>query len=141
MNVLRGDRAVGDRWDVLVVDDEPVVCDAVRMVLEAHDLRVASAADARAALAHPAVDVCRLVLCDLMLPGESGLELLRALAARRPGLPVVMISGYATAELGVQALRAGAAGFLPKPFDDAELVNQVRQVLATGHPAGKENVR
>jgi DNA-binding NtrC family response regulator len=129
-----------ERWDVLVVDDEPVVRDAIRLVLEAGGLRVATVADSAAALAHPAAESCRLVLCDLMLPESSGLEVLRALRARRPGLPVVMITGYATAEVAVESLRCGAAGFLPKPFDDTELMNQVRQALATRDAAGKESV-
>ena len=130
---------MSERWDVLVVDDEPVVCDAIRMVLEAGGLRVASAGDLGSALAHPAAAHCRLVLCDLMLPDTSGLELLRALHARRPDLPVVMITGYATAEVAVEALQCGAAGFLPKPFDDTELMNQVRRTLATAVAAEKES--
>lgn len=126
------------RWDVLVVDDESVVRDAIRLVLEAGGLSVATAADREAALAHAAVDRCRMVLCDLMLPESSGLEVLRALRARRPELPVVMITGYATAETAAESLRCGAAGFLPKPFDDTELMNQVRQTLAMSDAAGKE---
>ena len=128
-----------ERWDVLVVDDEPVVCEAIRRVLEAGGLAVASASDSRSALAHPAAASCRLVLCDLMLPEASGLDVLRELHRRRPELPVVMITGYATAEVAIQALQSGAAGFLPKPFDDTELMNQVRQTLATGVAAGKES--
>ena len=126
------------RWDVLVVDDEPVVRDAIRLVLEAGGLSVATAADREAALAHPAAECCRLVLCDVMLPESSGLEVLRALRARRPELPVVMITGYATAEVAVESLRCGAAGFLPKPFDETELMKQVRQTLAMPDAAGKE---
>lgn len=140
MNGRAGGADAPERWDVLVVDDEPVVRDAIRMVLEAGGLRVATVADRRAALAHPAADHCRLVLCDLMLPESSGIEVLRALRARRPGLPVVMITGYATAEVAVESLQCGAAGFLPKPFDDTELMNQVRQALAKGDAAGKEGV-
>jgi len=127
-------------WDVLVVDDEPVVRDAIRLVLEADGLGVATVADCEAALAHPAADTCRLVLCDLKLPESSGLEVLRALRARRPRLPVVMITGYATAEVALESLRCGAAGFLPKPFDDAELMTQVRQALTMRDAADKEKV-
>lgn len=129
---------MNERWDVLVVDDEPVVCDGVRMILEACGLRVATALDGRTALDHPAADSCRLVLCDLMLPEPSGFDLLRALHARRPRLPVVMITGYATAETAVQAAQAGAAGFLPKPFDEAELLTTVRRMLAPAEAGRKE---
>ena len=80
--------------DVLVIDDEPVVRAAVRRVLEANGLRVATAEDAASGLGHPALATCRLVLCDLMLPDRSGTEVLSRACRRRPDLPVVMITGY-----------------------------------------------
>ena len=118
--------------DVLVVDDEPVVREAIRRVLTAEGLRVATVPDAETALLHRDLDVCRLVLCDLMLPGNSGLDLLAALRVRRPGLPIVMISGYATTENAERVEKAGATAFLPKPFDEEELRTLVRHALATG---------
>ncbi len=123
---------MGESWDVLVVDDEQVVCDGVRLILEDSGFRAAVALDCDSALAHPAVETCRLVLCDVMLPAPTGFDLLRALHERRPGLPVVMMTGYATADIAVQAARAGAAGFLAKPFDEGELLGLVHEVLAGG---------
>ena len=124
--------------DVLVVDDEPVVRDAVRMVLEDAGYRVASAPDAESGLAHAGLAGCRLLLCDLMLPGQSGIELLRAVHAARPELPIVMITGYATDAIADRALEAGAAAFLAKPFDDSELLTLVRRVLAPTSAAGED---
>ena len=118
-----------ETWDVLVVDDEPVVRDGIRLVLEAEGMRVAVAADARAAVAHPAAASCRLVLCDLMLPDHSGIQVLRSLREIRPGLPVVMITGYATSENQELALEAGATDFLAKPFEESELLAAVRRAL------------
>lgn len=126
-------------WDVLVVDDEPVVCDAIGRVLGPEGVRVAVAPSAEAALAHAALATCRLVVCDLMLPGKSGLDLARAIRARRPGLPIVVISGYATRENEERALGAGATAFLAKPFDIAELLDLVRRSLGSPNVAGKEN--
>jgi DNA-binding NtrC family response regulator len=123
--------------DVLVIDDEPVVRQAVRRVLEADGLRVATAEDAASGLNHPALATCRLVLCDLMLPDRSGSEVLHELASRHPGLPVVLITGYATADHAVRAREAGAAGFLAKPFEASELADCVRRGL-TSRAAGKE---
>jgi DNA-binding NtrC family response regulator len=120
--------------DVLVIDDEPVVRDAVRRVLESHGLRVAVADAAASGLAHPALATCRLVLCDLMLPDRSGFEVLEDIARCRPGLPVVLITGYATADHAVRAHDAGAADFLAKPFEARELMDTVRRVL--GDPSG-----
>ncbi|HET7292698.1 MAG TPA: response regulator [Vicinamibacteria bacterium] len=116
-------------WDVLIVDDEAVVRDGVSRVLASEGLRVAAAEDGRSALAHEALGSCRLVLCDLMLPDMAGLDVLRALRTRRPGVAVVVITGYATAGHMAQALEAGATGFLPKPFDETELMAAVRHAL------------
>ncbi len=124
--------------DVLVVDDERVVADAVGLVLRAEGLEVAGAADAETALAHPALAECQLVLCDLMLPGQSGLEAVRLIRARRPGLPIVVITGYATVAQQDLALAAGATAFLAKPFDDSELLTLVRRVLAPTDAAREE---
>ena len=119
-----------DSWDVLVVDDEPVVRDAIRLVLGKEGWRVAVVHDLEAALAHPALESCRLVFCDLMLPGRSGFEAVPALRRRRPELPIVVVTGYATAENAAQALALGAIDFLAKPFDDEELLNRTRHALA-----------
>ena len=124
--------------DVLVVDDEPVVCDAIRRVLGDEGLAVVAVPDAERALTHPALEECRLVVCDVMLPGRSGLEALRAMRARRPELPIVMITGYATPDHADRALAAGATAFLPKPFDYLELSTLVRRALAKRDAAGEE---
>ena len=115
--------------DVLVIDDEPVVRDAVRRVLEAKGLRVATAPDAASGLGHAALADCRLVLCDLMLPDGSGIDVLAEIKRRRPAVPVVLITGYATVEHAEHAREAGAAGFLAKPFEARELLDSVRQAL------------
>jgi two-component system, response regulator FlrC len=121
--------------DVLVIDDEQVVRDAVRRVLEADGLVVATAGDAASGLAHAAVSECRLVLCDIMLPDRSGHEVLAALRARRPELPVVLITGYATPDHAARAHDDGAADFLAKPFEVDELLDVVRRALAVGAAA------
>lgn len=118
--------------DVLVIDDEPVVREAVSRVLRADGFEVATASDAASGLAHPGLRACRLVLCDLMLPDRSGMEVLGALRAMRPELPVVLITGYATPDHAVRAREAGAADFLAKPFESEELLDVVRRSLVAG---------
>jgi DNA-binding NtrC family response regulator len=125
-------------WDVLVVDDEPVVGDAIRLVLHDEGLRVAVTTDAETALEHPALDTCRLVVCDMMLPGLSGLDAVRAIRARRPGLPILFITGYATAKNAALGAEAGATAFLAKPFDETELLDLVRRVLERADAAREE---
>lgn len=127
------------RWDVLVIDDEPVVRDAARLVLEQEGLRVATAEDGDAAFAHEAMDRCRLVLCDIMMPGRDGFEVVSDIRARRPEVPIVVITGYATTAMAARALDSGATAFLAKPFDEAELLDQVRRVLDRTGAAGRED--
>ena len=129
---------MSERWDVRVVAAEAVVRDAVRLILGSEGWRVAQAGDADAALAHEALAGCRLIFCDMMLPGQSGLDLVREMRQRRPEVPIVLITGYATAENATRAIDAGASAFLAKPFDDTELLNQVRSVLERTDDAGKE---
>jgi DNA-binding NtrC family response regulator len=115
---------------VLLVDDEAVVCAAVERVLESAGLEVAVARDGAAGLAHPAARDCDLVLCDLVLPDVSGADVVRELHRRRPELPIVVITGYASTESMSQAADAGAVSFLAKPFDDGELLETVRCAIA-----------
>lgn len=124
--------------DILVIDDEPVVRQAIRRVLEANGLRVETADDATSGLEHPALAACRVVLCDLMLPDRSGMEVLGDLARLRPGLPVVLITGYATPDHALRAREAGAADFLAKPFEAGELMDSVRHALGEGRAAKEE---
>lgn len=126
------------RPDVLIVDDESVVREGVRKILEAEGLTVAVAEDAAAALDHPGLANCRLVLCDLVLPDGSGIDLIVRLLARRPRVPVVLITGYATSEQEALAERAGATAFLAKPFDESELVATVRAALESEGPTAEE---
>jgi DNA-binding NtrC family response regulator len=121
--------------DVLVIDDEEVVREGIARLLAADGLSVATASDAASGLAHPALAHCRVALCDLMLPDRSGLELLREARARRPDLPLIAITGYATREQMELAEAAGASLFLPKPFDEDELLSAVRRALESGAPA------
>jgi DNA-binding NtrC family response regulator len=120
---------MSESWDVLVIDDERVVRDAVKRVLVEEGLRVAAAADGASGLTHPALTTCKLVLVDLILPDRSGIEVLRALRAAQPRLPVVVITGYATHESTRRAFEAGAVDYLPKPFEAAELLAVVHRAL------------
>jgi DNA-binding NtrC family response regulator len=122
--------------DVLVVDDEPIVREAVRRILVRDGYRASTADCARSALASPLLDSCRMLVCDLLLPDVSGIELVAQIRSRRPSLPIVMITGCATPEVVLRA-RATGAELLPKPFDDAELLDAVHRALEAA-PAHSE---
>jgi len=107
--------------DLLIVDDEASLRDFLSIVFEEEGCRVETAAtlaDAHAALQKREPD---LVLCDLMLPDGSGLDLLRDIKAQNPSIPIVMITAHTSTKSAVEALKAGAHDYIAKPFDIDEL--------------------
>ncbi len=111
---------------VLIVDDDPIVAESLAefMRAEGHDAATAfNGVEALAALgtAEDEGDAFRVVVCDVSLPGMSGIELLRRIVRERPGTAVVMLTGYANVETAVEALRVGAVDYLTKPVVDEEL--------------------
>ena len=107
--------------DLLIVDDEASMRDFLTIVFEEEGCRVetaATVADARAVLQKREPD---LVLCDLMLPDGSGLDLLREIKSQNPSIAVVMITAHTSTKSAVEALKAGAHDYIAKPFDIDEL--------------------
>jgi putative two-component system response regulator len=106
---------------VLIVDDDPGVCEALRRLVvdHGHVATVAGdATEARAALAGAAFEV---ILCDVKLPGESGLELVHDVVGGRTDVAVLMVSGADDPQLAETALALGAYGYIVKPFRDSEV--------------------
>jgi len=118
--------------DILVIDDEPVILEAARRILEAEGFEVDRAADEETARTKVAEIDYRVVLCDLMLPGVRGFELVEKIQERLPQTPVILITGFATLEHEVNGFQRGVFDFIPKPFDVAELLGVVKRGLGFG---------
>ena len=115
---------------VFIVDDDPALRKSLRWLTESVGLRVetfATAEDFRAAY-DPARSGC-LVL-DVRMPGMSGLDLQAYLVEQNIALPVLIVTGHAEVQSAVRAMKAGAVGFLEKPFGDQELLDHVQEALA-----------
>src|SRR5229473_3454363 len=115
--------------DLLIVDDEASLRDLLSTVFEEDGSRVETAgtlAEARAVVQKDEVD---LVLCDLMLPDGSGLELLREIKSQNPSMAVIMITAHTSTKSAVDALKAGAFDYIAKPFDVEELKIIVRKAV------------
>ncbi|MBI4917581.1 MAG: sigma-54-dependent Fis family transcriptional regulator [Acidobacteria bacterium] len=122
---------------ILVVDDDPAIREMVALTLEKSGLvavRASGVRAARAALASSAID---LVVCDIYMPGENGLDLLAEVRHARPDLPVILMTARGTIETATLASRIGAFDYLAKPFDLGALLDRVRAALA---PAGAPGV-
>jgi DNA-binding response OmpR family regulator len=126
------------KTDILVIEDDPALLRGLMDVLVFNGYGVRGVADGRdglqAALERPA----DLVLLDLMLPGLDGLAVCRALRARRPNQPVIMITARGSEDDIVAGFKAGADDYIPKPFSLRELMVRVEAVLrrAGKNPAG-----
>jgi DNA-binding NarL/FixJ family response regulator len=120
---------------ILVVDDHPLIREALKQVLCTLDanIDVLEAQSAAEGLAVPDSNPdLKLILLDLGLPGEDGLEALPMFRERFPNVPVVVFSANDLPDVVRRAIDAGAMGFIPKTSSNALLVNALRFVLAGG---------
>ena len=116
---------------VLVVDDDPGVRQVVRLSLELEGYLVKEAGGAEEGLAAVENEAPDLILLDVMMPHVDGWEMLRRIQERHGAgsIPIVMFSGKVDAQTAAQATARGAQGFVGKPFDPQQLVDQAKQIV------------
>lgn len=114
---------------VYVVDDDPSVSRALSRLLGFAGLRMFSFATARQFLNHSKFESPSCLVLDVELPDFNGLDLLKELRDRGWTLPIIFITGHGNIPMAVEAMRAGAMHFLPKPCDNRELLAVIRQAL------------
>jgi len=128
---------------VHVVDDEPAIRESLGMLLRSVGLRSRAYAGAHEFLDAWRPDGTECLVCDVRMPGMSGLELQEALNARHVRLPVVLITGHGDVAMAVRAMKAGASDFIEKPFNDQVLLDAVNRALAharDGQGAGRAEI-
>lgn len=114
---------------VLIVDDSPMMCRFLGMFLE-KKFDILSYTDSKEALAWIGDGFTPdLIVTDLDMPGMNGLELIRALRAAFPNLPIMVVSGSKNSNERIKALEAGANDFLLKPFHPSELELRVNKLM------------
>jgi two-component system response regulator FixJ len=114
---------------VHVIDDDDALRQSLQFLLESAAVKVATYESAAAFLdALPEISA-GCVITDVRMPGMSGIELLKRLKELKLGLPVIVITGHGDVPLAVEAMKAGAADFIEKPFDDDALLASVRSAL------------
>lgn len=124
---------------LLVVDDDARLRDLLRRYLTDNGFRVTGAADAAEARANLGSFAFDLIVLDVMMPGESGLELTRSLrTAARRRVPILLLTAMAEPEERVNGLEQGADDYLAKPFEPRELVLRIRNILERRGRGGSE---
>jgi serine/threonine protein kinase/Tol biopolymer transport system component/ActR/RegA family two-component response regulator len=111
---------------ILIVDDEEAARHGIRRALESPDRQILEAADAEQARLSVRLHRPHLMLVDVNMPGEDGISLVRSLSHDPEKPPIIMVTSYQTAEVAVEAMKAGAADYITKPFE----IDQLRALVA-----------
>ena len=115
---------------VLVVDDDPSVRKALTRLLKSLGMRTETFSSPAEFLQYEQPEGPSCLVLDVELPGIDGLELQRKLSQSEFPLPIVFITGHGDIPMSVRAIKCGAVDFLPKPFNDEDLLTAVRQALS-----------
>lgn len=117
------------RLNVLVVDDEAVIRDGLLRILDGERFAVETCRSGHIAIELMQQKEFELIITDLKMPGMNGIEVLKAVKALQPDVPVIMITGYATVDTAVDAMRNGAVDYVAKPFTPEQILEKIELAL------------
>ncbi len=117
---------------ILIIDDEDIVLKSCIRILRNDTYKIDTAYSGEEGLARIDQEKYDLVITDLMMPGMSGMDVLRSVKDRKLDLTVVIFTGYATAETAREALKMGAFDYIPKPFTPEEFRDVVQNAIKSG---------
>ncbi len=119
-----------DAAKILIVDDEPLICNALSRLMKRNGFVPLVAYEEHSALEMLRIEIPDVVLLDFRMPSMNGMELMKKAKQLDPDLPVVMITAYADVHGAVDAMRAGAHDYLAKPFDHNEVIRIVHRAVS-----------
>jgi FixJ family two-component response regulator len=114
---------------VFVVDDDVSVRESLELLIRHLGWRAETFVSAQEFLAHPKISTPSCLILDVRLPDLNGLALQKQIAADRTAMPIIFITGYGDVPMTVTAMKAGAAEFLTKPFDNEVLVSALQNAI------------
>ena len=117
------------RISILVIDDEAVIRDGLKRVLDNERFGVETCKSGHSAIELIQEQDYDLIITDLKMPGMNGIEVLKAVKALQPDVPVIMITGYAPVDTAVEAMRHGALDYITKPFTPEQIMEKVERAL------------
>jgi len=120
---------MNDKTVIHVVDDDAAMRDSMAFLLDVNGFKPLVYDSATAFLAQSRIDASSCVVSDIRMPGMNGIELVRKLKSDGSACPVILVTGHGDVALAVEAMKAGAADFIEKPFDDAILLGAIRTAL------------
>jgi FixJ family two-component response regulator len=114
---------------VMIVDDDDSIRKAVRRLMKSFGFAIETFASAEQFLDSDRLEKTSCLILDVHMPGMNGLELQERIAASSHGIPIIFITAFNDGRARAQALKAGAVGYLIKPFADEELLNCIHTAL------------
>jgi DNA-binding NtrC family response regulator len=115
---------------LLIVDDEAVIRDGLKRVLEGESFVVETCSSGFSAIEIMQQREFDLIITDLKMPGMSGIEVLKSVRTLQPHIPVILITGYASIDTAVEAIKNGASDYISKPFTPDILLEKVQNALS-----------
>jgi DNA-binding NtrC family response regulator len=106
---------------ILILDDEPIVCERLKPALEKSGFEVETYTDSQKVIDRLVEEKFDVLVTDLKMQGPAGIDVLRFAREHAPATKVIIITGFATVETAREAMRSGAADFIPKPFRITQL--------------------
>jgi DNA-binding NtrC family response regulator len=119
-----------ERTRLLIVDDEAVIRDGLKRVLERESFSVEACSSGFHAIEVMQQREFDLIITDLKMPGMSGIEVLKSVRTLQPDIPVILITGFASVETAVEAMKNGASDYITKPFAPDLLLEKVQHALS-----------
>ncbi|MEK6558657.1 MAG: response regulator [Planctomycetota bacterium] len=113
---------------ILVVDDEPDMCEMLSELLSDEGYKLETATNGKDAVKKVLGGSVDIVLLDIMMPGQDGIDTLRQIKDIRPKLPVVMITGFGTLSTARNAMKLGAYDYITKPFN----IDCIKEIIKQG---------
>ena len=129
-----------EKKKALVIDDEQIVLESVSALLTDEGFEVDVSLDGRQGLDWAIERNYDVVLTDIRMPDIGGMKVLRDVKRINPTLPVIMITGYASVESAVQAMKLGAAEYIEKPFEPEQLLDVVSRALGISKEAEEQGL-
>jgi DNA-binding NtrC family response regulator len=112
---------------VLLVDDEVDLLQSLAEHLRHHGVKASIASSPRVAIRKFEREPCDIVILDLIMPEMDGLEVLHTLKEKNPEVQVILLTGHATIEKGIEAMKGGAVDLLEKPVDLGQLIEKIKK--------------
>jgi FixJ family two-component response regulator len=114
---------------VFIIDDDDTVCVSLTRLLDSMGFRTEAFTSAEQFLARERYEGIGCIVLDVRMPGLSGMELQDELSKAEYTMPIIFITGHGDIPMSVHAMKEGAVDFLPKPFDDEELLQAIQRAL------------